>query len=125
MWPHPDDPLLPRQRSWCGWEFQVLVQSSLTAVQESVAPPIVVMDAISERAIVEAVVVNPIRDSLHRPWPRQCRDVLRAGHGHVGGPRLRSKFCGYAISIYGRLEGETGIGLDKFELYGIFRRTIQ
>lgn len=68
-------------------------------MQESIARPIVV--AIREGAIVEAVVVDPVRDALHGSGPCQCGDVLSSRGGHVGGPGLRPQFGG-TVSIYGQ-----------------------
>lgn len=107
MWSHPDDSLLPGQGSRRWWEFQILVQTARAAVQESITGPVVVV-AIGQRAVVETVVVDPIRDSLYGPRPGKSGDVLGAGGRHVGGPRLRSQFGG-AVSIYGNeIRGEVG-----------------
>lgn len=73
-------------------------------MQEPIARSIVVAVSICERPIVESVVVDPVRDSLHGPRSCQCADVLCAvRRGHMGGPRLRSQFGG-SVSIYGEEE---------------------
>lgn len=114
MWPHPDDPLFPGQCPWRRRELQILVKSSWAAVQESVTPSIVV--TICKGAIVETVIVDPVRDAHHGSWPSQWGDVMLCGGcGHVGGPRLRSHF-GSTVAIYGQGKRRGGSGSVRQQL---------